>query len=132
MSFIFFHYDVRAYYQPSNTYADDQYIILFGLPMPKQSDSTNCATSITEFDLDSYPNPFNPATTIQYQLPEDGNVSIKIYNSLGKEVKTICNEYKQAGVYSSSFDAVNMPSGIYFAVMRANAFTATKKLLFIK
>jgi choice-of-anchor A domain-containing protein/uncharacterized repeat protein (TIGR01451 family) len=80
----------------------------------------------------NYPNPFNPSTTINFSLPANGRVSLKIYNSLGQEVRTLVNEERQAGNYSISFSANNLPSGIYFYTLRTGNFTMTKKMLFLK
>ncbi len=62
----------------------------------------------------NYPNPFNPTTTIKWQSPENGIQTLKIYDNLGSEVKTLVNEYRPAGQYAIDFDASSMASGIYF------------------
>lgn len=86
-----------------------------------------------EFSLyQNNPNPFNPATTISYDLPEDGFVSLKIYNTLGNEIATLMNDYKTAGSYSVNWDASNLSSGLYFYRMQAGKFSATKKMLLTK
>jgi hypothetical protein len=80
----------------------------------------------------NYPNPFNPITKIKYSLPLSDNVQIKVYDILGREIKTLLNEYKQAGTYEIEFDAGNLLSGVYFYSIRAGNYTATKKLILIK
>jgi len=80
----------------------------------------------------NYPNPFNPTTVISYQLPKDGIVIVKVYDILGKEVKSLVNEYKSAGNYTVSFDASHLASGIYFYQLRAGNFISTKKMLLLK
>jgi len=80
----------------------------------------------------NYPNPFNPSTVIKYDLPKEGFVTIKIYNILGKEIKTLVNDFKRAGSYNVTFDAGNLPSGIYFCRIKSNDFSAVRKLLLIK
>lgn len=81
----------------------------------------------------NYPNPFNPSTTIKYSLPEEGFVTLKIYNALGEEVKTLVNEIKDGGTYSIRFDASELPSGIYFYRVKAgNNFYKTKKMILMK
>lgn len=86
-----------------------------------------------EFSLSqNYPNPFNPTTTIQYSIPKTSFVSLKIYDVLGKEVASLVNEELSAGVYDRTFNAANLSSGIYFYTLRANNFTATKKLMLVK
>lgn len=85
------------------------------------------------YDLSqNYPNPFNPSTKINYALPTDGQVSIKIFDMSGKEVMSLVNEVKTAGYYSVNFNASNLSSGIYFYSLSAADFTATKKMMLVK
>jgi len=87
----------------------------------------------THFSLEqNYPNPFNPSTTIEYSIPESGNVKLYVYNSLGEEVETLVNEEKPAGSYEVNFNASELASGIYFYQLRSGAFTQTKKMILIK
>lgn len=87
----------------------------------------------SKFELQqNYPNPFNPTTNIKFGLPKDGFVSLKIYNLIGKEVKTLVEGNHRAGSYNMTFDAVNLPSGIYFYTLRTNEFTETKKMMLVK
>ena len=87
----------------------------------------------TDYALDqNYPNPFNPSTTITYQLPKSGNVTLKIYDMLGKEVMTLVNEQKEMGRYSVQFNASSLASGMYVYQLRANDYTSTKKMLLLK
>ena len=77
--------------------------------------NTNNNTTPTKFTLEqNYPNPFNPTTNINFSVPSSSNVSIKIYNSLGKEVMTVINGYKTTGNYSENIDMSNLGSGVYF------------------
>lgn len=80
----------------------------------------------------NYPNPFNPSTKIKFTIPEEGFVSIKIYSVLGDEVKTLVNEQKRPGTFEVTFDADQIPSGIYFYKFQTNSFTDTKKMVFLK
>ncbi|MBK6913528.1 MAG: T9SS type A sorting domain-containing protein [Ignavibacteriales bacterium] len=87
----------------------------------------------------NYPNPFNPKTTIEYEVPEKSNVTIKIYDILGREVKTLVdNEEKIRWKYKVEFDATNIASGVYFYRMQVNpvsgagSFTETKKMVVLK
>ena len=80
----------------------------------------------------NYPNPFNPSTVISYQLPVSGQVSLKIYDMLGREVQTLVNETQAAGRYSVRFNAANLSSGTYFYKLQAGSFVQTKKLTFLK
>ncbi len=80
----------------------------------------------------NYPNPFNPATTIKYSLPKSSYVTLKIYDALGNEVMTAVNGYKTAGSYTTSIDASNLSSGVYFYRLEAGSFTDTKKMTLLK
>lgn len=93
----------------------------------------------TEFELSqNYPNPFNPSTTINYTIPIVGTalspqfVQLKIYNSIGREIATLVNEYKLPGNYSIKFEAAGLESGIYFYELKTNYFTKTKKMILLK
>jgi hypothetical protein len=80
----------------------------------------------------NYPNPFNPATTIKYSIPTESFVNIKVYNLIGQQVAELVNEQQQTGNYQVSFDANNLPSGIYFYSIKAGNFAETKKMLLVK
>jgi len=80
----------------------------------------------------NYPNPFNPSTKIKFTVPVSGQVSLIVYNSLGQEIKTLISEEKNIGNYEVSFDASNLPSGIYFYRIQAGDFVETKKMLLLK
>ena len=85
----------------------------------------------------NYPNPFNPTTTIRYDLPEDSNVRISIYNLLGQEVKLLTNNFEAAGYKTIRWhgkDKFNqdVSAGIYFLLMETSNFTSTRKLILLK
>ncbi|MFZ4621274.1 MAG: T9SS type A sorting domain-containing protein [Bacteroidota bacterium] len=80
----------------------------------------------------NYPNPFNPSTTIRYQLPAMMNVKIGVYNILGQEIMTLVNEVKDAGNYSVTFDASHLSSGLYLYRLKAGGVVQTKKMLLLK
>lgn len=80
----------------------------------------------------NYPNPFNPSTNINFNIPQNGLTTLKIYNVLGKEIATLVNENKQSGEYSVTFNASNLPSGIYFYTLSNGNLTQSKKMVFMK
>ncbi|NWG29313.1 MAG: T9SS type A sorting domain-containing protein [Ignavibacteriaceae bacterium] len=87
----------------------------------------------TEYSLmQNYPNPFNPVTTISYLLPKNGLVTLKVFDILGTEVTSLVNETQEAGSYSVTFNASQLPSGIYFYTLTSNNFMSTKKLILLK
>lgn len=84
--------------------------------------------------LQNFPNPFNPSTTIRFDIPVAGSVILKVYNILGQEVTTLVNEKLTPGRYSVTFDTgrYNLPSGVYFYRLLATTFTATKKFVLMR
>ncbi len=80
----------------------------------------------------NYPNPFNPSTVIKYELPSESKVSVIVYNLLGQKMKEIVNETESQGYHVVTFDAGNLPSGIYFYRITAGQFSSVKKMLLIK
>ena len=86
-----------------------------------------------QFDLkQNYPNPFNPTTQIQYELPEAGNISLKVYNMLGEVVIELDKGFKTAGMHTITFDGSMLPSGVYFYQLRSGDFVRTRKMTFMK
>ena len=86
-----------------------------------------------DFELDqNYPNPFNPSTTINYTIKTAGQVTLKVYDMLGTEVASLVNARKEPGNYSVTFNANNLPSGIYVYRLTADKFVETKKLILLK
>ncbi len=102
--------------------------------LPKQSSQeSNIEKAPIEYSLSAnYPNPFNPTTVINYQLPVTNYVSLKIYDGIGREVATLVNETKEAGNYEVKFDASKLASGVYFYKLKAGNFTSIKKMILIK
>ena len=85
------------------------------------------------FNLDqNYPNPFNPTTTIRFNISKIGLVKISVYDILGREVRVLVNEEKKPGVYSITFDAKNLASGIYFYTIRTGEYFQSKKMILLK
>ena len=88
---------------------------------------------IESYDLSqNYPNPFNPSTTIKYQLPDAGNVTLKIYDILGSKVATLVDDFKNEGRYEVNFNASNLASGVYLYRLKVNDFVDVKKMLMLK
>ena len=93
----------------------------------------NVNTIPLEYSLQqNYPNPFNPTSTIVYGIPNNGLVTLQVYNLLGEVMVTLVNEEKSAGTYDVEFDASNLPSGIYFYKLQAGNFVETKKMILLK
>jgi len=89
--------------------------------------------NITNYSLSqNYPNPFNPSTTISYEIPKTTNVSIKVYNILGKEIATLVNEKQETGIYKVEFNGSNLSSGIYYYKLETEGFSQVKKMTLIK
>ena len=87
----------------------------------------------TTYDLaQNFPNPFNPSTTIRYQIPQDGIVTLKIYDILGSEVATLVNEEKVAGKYEVNFNASSLASGVYIYKIQSISFVNSKKMILLK
>jgi len=80
----------------------------------------------------NYPNPFNPSTIITYQLPRSSEVRLCVLDILGREVSTLVNERKDAGVHAVRFDAQGLASGVYFYQIRVGEFVQTRTLLLLR
>ncbi len=129
-------YDVRAYYSTEGTYSDPDFQAVFGMENYSMLEDKLVATLSNElpanYSISNYPNPFNPTTTINYQLPENGFVTIKVYDMLGKEVATLVDGNRTAGYHNVTFDASRLTSGIYICTITANNFIQSKKMLLMK
>jgi hypothetical protein len=80
----------------------------------------------------NYPNPFNPTTLIRFSIPERKHVTLKIYDVIGREVASLVNEERDAGVYEVRFDAKSLSSGAYFYRLVAGTYVQLKKLMILK
>jgi hypothetical protein len=80
----------------------------------------------------NFPNPFNPATIIQFSVAQQSRVRLEVFNILGERVSTLVDEERPAGSYSERFDGTNLASGVYFYCLKAGNFTATKRLLLLR
>ena len=105
----------------------------------------NLGQIVTDFDISkdeslpteillyqNYPNPFNPITTINFSLPEENNVKLKIYNTLGQTVAELVNSKLEAGQHSYHWDAKNYSSGIYFYELRTDSFVLARKMIILR
>ncbi|MBS1492618.1 MAG: choice-of-anchor J domain-containing protein [Bacteroidetes bacterium] len=94
---------------------------------------TNPNTVVDNYSLSqNYPNPFNPTTSISFAIPQNGFVTLKVYNMLGKEVATLVNGNLNAGQHNYNFNASNLASGVYFYKLEAGNFSEVKKMSLIK
>ena len=80
----------------------------------------------------NFPNPFNPATKIAYQVPHKTFVTLTVYDILGREISTLVKEEMSMGAHVVEFDASHLPSGIYFYTLRATSFVETKKMILLR
>ncbi len=89
--------------------------------------------ALTHYGLkEAYPNPFNPNTTIEYQLPQKEFVTLKVYDVLGKEIATLVNGEKEVGTHSATFNANQFSSGIYYYRLIAGNYSEMKKMVLLK
>ncbi len=123
--------DIAQFLITSNldvVYVDNVYLYK-GMPVSIENPNDVPAT----FALDqNYPNPFNPSTNISYSIPENGKVSLEVYNIQGQKVTTLVNEQKSAGSYTVTFDASNLASGVYMYRLVSKNSVQVRKMLLIK
>lgn len=96
------------------------------------ADETDSEIPIEFLVEQNYPNPFNPVTTILYAIPMEEMVTLKVFNSLGEEIKTLINEVHQAGYFQITFNAENLASGVYFYRLQAGNFLKVRKMIITK
>jgi len=106
----------------------------WGLMIKTTTDIHNLSNKIpAEYKLNqNYPNPFNPSTNIGFQVKESKFVTIKVFDALGKEIKTLVSENMKPGEYEVNFDGSNLSTGIYLLRMQAGNFTEARKMVLIK
>ncbi len=126
-------YKVTAIYNTNNETSSTNTVTvnIQGDEMEKRSYSI----PITAYNYNleqSYPNPFNPNTKINYSISQAGFVTLKVFNILGKEVAVLVNEMKEAGYHSSEFNASNLPSGVYIYTLEVIGLISSKKMLLMK
>lgn len=118
------------------TSSNSKYLVLLDINI---EGTTTVATAVeneilpTEFSLEqNYPNPFNPSTTLNFALPKSDNVTIKVFDQLGREVETLLNKEMSAGKHTLNWNAGNLASGIYFVQMRSADFVKSVKAILMK
>lgn len=105
----------------------------FAVTVTDATDVKESGAKVTEYRLlQNYPNPFNPSTKISYAIAKDEYVTLNVYNVAGKEVERLVNGQRSAGEYSVSFNASELPSGVYFYKLTAGSFTQIKKMVLTK
>jgi hypothetical protein len=103
------------------------------LGIPTSVEEENNPTTVNNFELQqNYPNPFNPSTQIRFTLAEQSQVTLKVYNILGKEIATLVNDVISSGVHEVSFDGSGLASGVYFYTIQTGKFTKTHKMILMK
>jgi len=102
-----------------------------GEPFPGETQD-NFILPPSSFILSTFPNPFNPETAVGYRLPVSGYVTLRVYDTAGREVRALVDGWRVAGAHEVTFDAAGLPSGIYFARLQAGDFTQTQKLVLLK
>jgi hypothetical protein len=127
------YYTVKAVDNVGNESVYSNQVSTDGQSNWKNSPSNYTNSEIDEYSLkNNYPNPFNPSTKISYSMKEEGLVTLKVYDILGNEVVTLVNEKKPEGFYDVEFNAVDLPSGIYFYKMQAGKFIAVNKMILLR
>jgi hypothetical protein len=105
----------------------------YDLEKPKVPTSVIDGTQPLTYRLEqNYPNPFNPTTKIEYSIPTQAPVELKVYNLVGQEVATLVNEVQKAGAHYVKFNATNLASGMYFYRISAGDFSSVKKMVLVK
>ncbi len=123
-------YRVRAVDKTNHISLPSNVVIIEDAVIKKKNIVTS---SVDKYELNNaYPNPFNPSTKISYSLKEEGLVTLKVYDILGKEIATLVNENKPAGIYEAEFNASQLPSGMYIYKIQAGQFLDVKKMLLMK
>lgn len=150
--FLYYFNELKEYNQSSETMKEleakfprstavqemkDHFLSLSSIDIQKEYNLSVQENKTTEVEsesslLENYPNPFNPSTQISFTLKERANISLKIYDVLGKEVANLADGYYEAGKHTATFDGSNLASGIYFYRLTTPSATITKKMMLVK
>ena len=111
-----------------------QYVMIESGSNPLSVGNEKHSVIVDRFELNqNYPNPFNPQTSISYSLPRASTVALKVYDILGREVVSLINNERESeGIHKVTFDATNLPSGVYFYRLQAEDYAETKSMVLIK
>jgi len=118
----------KLYYSPYTNSLD----IHYGTVAEKVTGKNTSTNSELYYLLQNFPNPFNPSTVISYQISNDENVKLRVYNMMGQEVMTLVDGFMEKGMYSVTFNASNLASGLYIYKLEAGNFIQTRKMLLTK
>jgi hypothetical protein len=119
--------------QKDAEYAAIDAALTSGVPAGTDDVESNVAALPAGFEMSqNYPNPFNPTTKISYTVPQASDVTLKVYDSMGREVATLVDGYKAASSYEVKFDGANLASGVYFYTLEAKDFKTTNKMMLLK
>jgi tetratricopeptide (TPR) repeat protein len=110
----------------------ENHLIQLGYNKDEFESEKDSSSLAKEYNISNSPNPFNPVTTIQYNLPEDINVVLEVFNIRGQKVKTLVNNFQSAGSHEVIFDGSNLGSGVYFYRFKAGNFNKVKRMLLVK
>jgi hypothetical protein len=108
------------------------FIYKYGVKLVDDVDDPSSATPKGFALLQNYPNPFNPATEISYMLEKSSNVTLTVYDILGRDVAVLVNGRIEQGEHTLRWDAQNVPSGVYFYRLSAGGFVQTKRMILLK
>jgi hypothetical protein len=129
---VYFTEFLRKYPDHAFAYRVESYTHDYIKPIPQYEDDKNTVI-LTETKLfANYPNPFNPSTVIKYQLSDASQVSLKVYDLMGREVAMLVNSYQNKGSYDVTFNATGFASGIYFYKLNTNGKQLINKMLLMK
>ncbi|MBE0646096.1 MAG: T9SS type A sorting domain-containing protein [Bacteroidetes bacterium] len=118
---------------PVNTDQVVWYVQDAKVPVPDVAAVEEIDATPGDFKLaQNYPNPFNPSTEITFTLPQGGQTMLRVYNLLGQEVATLVNEFRNAGTHRATFDASNLPTGMYIYRLESGSFSASRKMMLSK
>ncbi|MDO8549419.1 MAG: T9SS type A sorting domain-containing protein, partial [Ignavibacteria bacterium] len=117
----------------TNANSPYQALLWFGVPINPVDVKEVGGTLPQEFSISqNYPNPFNPTTKINFSVPRNSLVTLKVYDVLGKEVATLVNGEMNSGNYEVDFNAANLASGLYIYKIQAGSFSSSMKMMLLK